>query len=403
MKICVFTRISPAHGIKGGMEGHCEALSQELAKRGHQLFIITTRHPKDIIDEEHRQGVHIYYTKAPARRYTRRWWQESAERFQALHRDPRFDLVWSQGAGGDYYAQRLKERYGIPLVSILHGTFGGEIRSALRQLSWSIDSFYYLALAARLYYHRTRRRSYIESAEAVVVVSEELREEVLRAYPVESRRVFLVPNGVDEKRFRPLAEQGRVMRQRYGIAESVKVLLTVGRLERGKGVQVALQALPQISHLVGEKVALLIVGQGRYREELEQIARRAGLSSQVFFCGFVRHQELPAFYNVADLFLMPTLMEEAFGLTVAEAMACGKPVVASRIGGIPTIVDDEDMLCRPGDVEELSRKASNILANESLATRLGDRARTTICEKFTLRRMVEDTARIFEGCVKSGK
>lgn len=402
MKICVFTRISPVHGVKGGMERHSETLSRQLAKRGHQLFIITTRHPHGV-DEERCQGVHIYYTRAPARRYTRRWWQESAERFEALHSDLKFDLVWSQGAGGDYYAQRLKERHRVPLVSILHGTFGGEIRSALRQLSWSMDFFYYLALAARLYYHRMRRRSYVESAEAVIVVSEELREEVLRAYPVDPRRVFLVPNGVNEERFRPLAGQGKVIRQRYEIAESAKVLVTVARLERGKGVQVAIQALPRISDVVGEKVVLLIVGQGRYREQLGRLVRRERLSSQVFFCGFVPHQELPAFYNASDLFLMPTLMEEAFGLTLAEAMACGKPVVASHVGGIPTIVNDEDMLFRPGDVEELSKKVTKILANESLTTRLGHQARATICAKFTLRRMVEDTAKIFEGCVKSGK
>jgi glycosyltransferase involved in cell wall biosynthesis len=100
---------------------------------------------------------------------------------------------------------------------------------------------------------------------------------------------------------------------------------------------------------------------------------------------------------------MPTLMEEAFGLTVAEAMACGKPVVASHVGGIPTIVSDHEMLVRPGNVEELSRKATKILADESLATRLGRQARETICARFTLSHMVEDTARIFEGCVRSGK
>lgn len=402
MKICMFTRITPVHGTKGGMELHGEMLSRGLVRRGHQVSIITTKHPEGI-EHEQEEGVDVYYTEAPSGKYRQEWWLESVRKFIALQERIGFDLVWSQSAGGDYYAQRLKERYGVPLVSILHGTFGGEICSALRQLSWSMGSFYYLALAARLYYHRTRRRSYVESAEAVIVVSEELREEVLRAYPVDSRRVFLVPNGVDEERFRPLAEQGKVIRQRYGIAESTKVLVTVGRLERGKGVHVAIQALPRISDVVGEKVVLLIVGQGRYREELERIVRREELSSQVFFCGFVPHQELLAFYNAGDLFLMPTLMEEAFGLAVAEAMACGKPVVASHIGGIPTIVNDQDMLFRPGDVEELSRKVTEILTNESLATRLGHQARATICAKFTLRRMVEDTAKIFEGCVKSGK
>jgi len=402
MKICMFTRITPVHGTKGGMEFHGEMLSRELVRRGHQVSTITTKHLEGIEHEQH-EGVDVYYTEAPSGKYSQEWWLESAKKFIALQEKTGFDLVWSQGAGGDYYAQRLKKRYGVPLVSILHGTFGGEIRSALRQLSWRMDSFYYLALAARLYYHRTQRRSYVESAEAVVVVSEELREELLRAYRVDSRRVYLVPNGVDEERFRPLAKQGKAIRQRYGISESSKVLVTVGRLERGKGVQVAIRALPRISDARGEKVMLLIVGQGRYREGLERIVRREGLSSQVFFCGFVPHQELPAFYNAGDLFLMPTLMEEGLPFVLAEAMACGKPVVASHVGGIPTMVNDEDLLFKPGDVEELSQKVTKILVNESLAARLGRQARATICANFTLRRMVEDMAKIFEGCVKSGK
>lgn len=396
MKICVFSRISRAHSVKGGMEGHGEALSQGLAKRGHQLFIITTSHPRGV-DQEHSQGVHIYYTRAPARRYTRQWWQESIDRFEALHSDLKFDLVWSQSAGGDSYAENLKERCGVPLVSILHGTFLGEARTALRQLSPRIEAFYSLARVGRVCYHHLRRKSFIRFADAIIAVSEELKRDISRIYAVDPQKIFVVPNGIDVEVFAPSRDHGHAIRRKYGVANGTRVLMTVGRLESDKGVQIAIQVLERLTTRFD--VRLMIVGQGKYQSELQSLAARQGLASKVTFCGFVSREGLPAFYNACDVFLMPTLREEGLPFVLVEAMACGLPVIATNIGGIPTVIDDGEngLLFPPGDTQALTALVKRLLDEAGLAEALGKAARVKAVERFSVERMVHDTLAVFDG------
>lgn len=397
MHICQLTRIVWEHGIYGGMEQHSRSLVEGLTLREHDVLTITTSCARPASPSP--RTIFLPHTRPG--HYSAAWWQASVEAVERIHQETPIDLVWSQSSGGLGYILRGRARIGVPCVVTLHGTLRSELKTRLRNISSPRGIAQMVRFLPTAVQHSYLWRKAVPLTDRFIAVSKPVADSAVESMDIPVDKIEVIPNGVDEEHFRPLAEQGRLLRQRYGIAGDAKVLVTVGRLEREKGVQVAIKGLPRISQAVGEKVMLLIVGQGRHEEELKRIAKREGLFPQVFFCGFVAHQELPAFYNAGDLFLMPTLREEGLPLVLAEAMACGKPVVASHIGGIPTIVKDEDMLFWPGDVEELTLKAAKILADESLAARLGEEARATICARFTLGRMVEDTARIFEG-VKSG-
>jgi glycosyltransferase involved in cell wall biosynthesis len=394
----MFTRITPAHGTSGGMEIHGQTLSRELVRRGYPVSIITTRHPEGIQAEED-NGVHIHYTDAPSGRYGRQWWRESVRRFDQLQKDVGFDVVWSQGAGGDAYA-RVPEATGrLPLVPIMHGTPGSRIRTAINQLLMGSGRPRSLALLVWLCGgYLGRRRAFVERANAVIAVSEELRDRVLHEYTIEPENVVVVPSGVDIRRFILSPSRREEMRHDLGLRPEQRVLLVTSRLVPEKGVHLAIRALARLAQ---PDVTLLVVGKGPYEAKLLQLVASSGVGRQVRFCGFVPNEKLPSYLNAADVCLMPTLCYEAFPMTIIEAMASGLPVVATDIGGIPTAIDDgiNGLLFPVGSVEALAHQIERLLDNVGLTRSLGQTARAKAVERFSLEVMVQDTLSVFQEAI----
>ncbi|MSQ71278.1 MAG: glycosyltransferase family 1 protein [Betaproteobacteria bacterium] len=158
------------------------------------------------------------------------------------------------------------------------------------------------------------------------------------AAQVEARyghKVTVIHNGVDAGRF--LARAGDAgWRQAIGLPADAFVLMSVGRLVGLKGLRVIVEALPGLA----PHICFVIVGEGPERSVLEGLAADRGVASRVHFAGRVLHAALPGVLARADLFLQPTIGEEAFGISVVEAMACAVPVLASVSGGLPEIVAD---------------------------------------------------------------
>ncbi len=181
-------------------------------------------------------------------------------------------------------------------------------------------------------------RRVIAAADRVVAFSEHEREAITRLYDAAWDGIEIIPCGVDVDRFRPM--DGEEARKSLGLQGS-KVVLFVGRIEPLKGIDILLKAVAQLEQT--EAVRTLIVGgesDGDMEvERLKTLAAELGVSSQVGFVGRVEQQELPAYYNAADVCVVPSWYE-SFGLVALESMACGTPVVASRVGGLPTIVRD---------------------------------------------------------------
>ena len=168
--------------------------------------------------------------------------------------------------------------------------------------------------------------------------SEHEREAIARLYNTVGDNIEAVPCGVDVERFRPIdSDQAK---RDLGLQGS-KVVLYVGRIEPLKGIDILLKAVAQLEQ--PESVKTLIVGgdsgSDGEMERLKTLAGELSISSQVSFLGRVEQQELPAYYSAADVCVVPSYYE-SFGLVALESMACGTPVVASRVGGLPTIVKD---------------------------------------------------------------
>ena len=164
----------------------------------------------------------------------------------------------------------------------------------------------------------------------------------------------VVFNGIDTTLFRPVTPDAE-LRQRYG---NRPLLLYVGRLMPWKGVDGAIRALASIPNAV-----LLIVGAGQECENLERLAAELGLQDRVYFPGPLDRAALPRLYSSADLLLATSFASETFGIGPVEAQACGLPVVASRWGGFPEVVDDgrTGVIVPPRDPDALAAAVNALL------------------------------------------
>jgi len=181
--------------------------------------------------------------------------------------------------------------------------------------------------------------------------------------------IEIVPMGIDPNFFKRSSEV-RDLRKRLGVGG--KAILFIGRLIDWKGTEYLIKALPKILETYpGTK--LLLVGSGPQKRRLVTLSRSLGITNTVLFIGEVGQEELPKFYSLATVFVLPSIVNdkgetEGLGVVLLEAMACGLPVIGSNVGGIPDIISDGEtgLLATPKDPDDLARKIIRLLSDETL-------------------------------------
>lgn len=197
-------------------------------------------------------------------------------------------------------------------------------------------------------------------------------------------------NGVDVNCFCP-GQGGPALREQLGFSENDVVFAFAGRIVGWKGLSVCIKALAQEA-LAGQPVKLLLIGDGEAKSELQRLALDLGVQDRVLFHPPVPHRELPALYGCADAGVFPSIGDEAFGITIAEAMACGLPVIASHIGGIPEVVGNEGssgILAPAGDAAAWAVAMDRLARDPSLCSSIGAAARVRITGQFTWAKVAE--------------
>ena len=191
-------------------------------------------------------------------------------------------------------------------------------------------------------------------------------------------------NGVDIERFNP--EQKDVeLRTTLGVKDGEVLFAFAGRITGWKGLDVAIRALAE-PILRPIPVKLLLIGGGNALEELKRLASDLDLTDRVIFHPPVTHEQLPRYYASADAGIFPSIGDEAFGITIAEAMASGIPAVASHNGGIPEVIGNEGstgILFEIGSVQECANAIAALIADPNKRIQLGRLARQRIVDNFT--------------------
>ena len=210
---------------------------------------------------------------------------------------------------------------------------------------------------------------------------------------VARERISVTRYGTDPSRFYP--RDATTLRARLGLSGR-PVLVTIARLVERKGIDSVLEALSSVRRAVPD-VAYVVVGDGPERARLEALARAAGVDGAVQFVGPVPDEELPLWYSLGDVFVMPSRSEapdvEGFGIVYLEAGACERPVVALSAGGVPDAVADgiSGLLVTPGDGATLAAKLSELLLDPARAAELGRRGRERVLAELNWDSVTERT------------
>jgi len=223
-----------------------------------------------------------------------------------------------------------------------------------------------------------------EMDDAVIVVSEGLRVFFETVERLPRRKMIVIGHGVDATARPATREEAR---RSLGLPQQGPLIGAVGRLSPEKGQNVLLQALPSVLAAFPQ-AACVLAGEGPARAALEAEARRLGIGDRVVFLGLRR--DVPMVLAALDLFVQPSIYE-GFGLSLLEAMAAGLPVVASRVGGIPELIEDgrTGLLVPPQDPMALAGAVVRLLGDSEGARRLGEAAASRSRERFSLGRVAD--------------
>ena len=200
-------------------------------------------------------------------------------------------------------------------------------------------------------------------------------------------------NPINTKRFHKKVNGARVRKQ-YHLGTS-PVCLYVGRLSPHKGIHLLLQSY-QLAKKKIPNLKLLIVGDGRYRKELEALVRTLQMGDRVLFTGNVQDVSKPL--AAMDIFVLPATWREGFGLSIAEAMTCEKPVIVTNIWALNTLIQDRvnGVLVEPKNVEHLAEAIHYMLSHPEFRKKIGKAGRRTAEERFSLERMVRELESVYE-------
>ncbi len=356
----------------GGLESHVFYLCRALAGMGHSVEVVTSRSLPGLPQQEEMDGIRVWRTWFPSRSPTG-WIAHSLASVPTLmERASDADILHAQAFASVLPCLFAASTGGrrIPVVSTLH-TSHFLVRA--RKAAWK-----------PVLRELVRRPDHsLAASEEIAAVGETLAPGV---------KVEALTNGVETDRFKPVLP---ALPPRTGPR-----IVVPRRMFEKNGVEYLVRAIPAI-RVAHPDVEVLLVGDGPERVRLEGLAGELGVGDAVVFMGARPNPEMPGILSSATLAVFPSLME-ATSVAALECLSCQLPVAASRVGGLPEIVDDSvGGLFEPGDPEDLARVVNGLLAREDLAE-LGRAGRIRVQTHWSNRRLALRHVEIYEALLVRG-
>ncbi|MGD0423867.1 MAG: glycosyltransferase family 4 protein [Candidatus Bathyarchaeia archaeon] len=210
-------------------------------------------------------------------------------------------------------------------------------------------------------------------SDRIIAVSARTGEECRAEYRLPREKMSVIYNGVDLCEFNPGVSRKRI-RTKFSMQEK-PVILTVGTATIRKGLPYLIQSMAEVVTRIPDAM-LIVVGSRKYEHQMQLLTQDLGIQQHVIFAGPVERDELPFYYAASDVVAVPSI-SEGFPIVVLEALASGRPVVASRVGGIPEAVQTgtTGILFEPGNVDQLTRALVHLLSDSSLRSKMSREAR----------------------------
>ena len=374
----------------GGMNVYVRELSRELGARGYAVDVFTRRDSAEApaVQPIGPNARVIHVAAGPPASIEKETIPSHLDEFErnvvafVEAEGIAYDMVHSHYWMSGVAAMRLAARWEVPHVAMFHtlGEVKNRARSSEHEPASRIDA----------------ERVIATRADRIVVASQHERHLLTSLYGARDASIAVVPCGVDLDLFSPMDKE--FARRRLGLRDAERIILFVGRIEPLKGIDILISAAAQLHE--DENFAVLIVG-GDARaeaqiEELRSLAARLGVDHHISFVGAVEHDKLPLYYNAADVCVVPSYYE-SFGLVAVESMACGTPVVASRVGGLTSTINDGETgyLIPWRCPEPFAERLELLLDNDELRASFGRAGREAV-ERFRWANVADAVAALYD-------
>jgi glycosyltransferase involved in cell wall biosynthesis len=340
VKILLTTDVS-IDKVIGGAERVLFEQSTRLARRGHDVHILTRQLKRHKKTNAVIQGVKEWRYDVDSHKnafsFLISTYRNSRKLFESLHKKYSIDLI-------NFYQP-------FSGFGVIQSPLSRRIRKIYTCFSFSFEEFISrniqpdLLVRRYIYLLNTHLRKWIEkkvlkSCDEIVVLSQFTQDKLWNAYKITHQNVPIIPAGIDLKKFQPASDK-LLIRSQVSIPSEKVILFTVRNLVPRMGLENLIRALKKVVQKAPD-IYLVLGGDGPLKVDLIDLATNLELEDFIGFVGFIPEERLPDYYGMADLFVLPTIELEGFGLVTLEAMASGLPVVGTPIGGTKEILGNFD-------------------------------------------------------------
>ena len=379
MRILMFSWEYPPK-VVGGLSRHVQELCRALADE-HEVHVITQGDDGGV---DRDMGVWVHRAEVPGPRVDDflQWASQLTVGMlvagaRLINDTGSFDIVHAHDWTSAFAGVGIKHAYDIPLVATVHATEYGRNNGLHTPVQRRIsDIEWYLGYEAW----------------RVIVCSEPMRRELMAVFGIPGDKLRVIPNGVAAQHF-VNASCGTV--GNMGFSPDDEIIVFVGRLVHEKGVQVLLEAMPQVL-ATHPRAVLALIGTGPHEQHLRQLAGDLGVAGSVRMLGFVSDSVRNGLYGAAKVAVVPSLYEP-FGITALEAMAAGTPLIASDTGGLSEIVrhGKNGIITPAGNPQELASNIVALLGDEQLRHQLARAGSDDVRRLYDWRAICKNTISVY--------
>ena len=363
MKILSLT----THLNVGGISSYLSMTGSRLVRMGHEVFVVSGG--GDFEENLTKKGIRCVDFAIRTKNEFHPKVFMALPKLIRLVKKEKFDLIHAHTRVTQVLGSLVSKFTKVPLMTTAHGFFRPRLSRKLFRC-WG---------------------------ERVIAISPLVAEDLEKSHKVERSRIRIVQNAIDIEDFeeRLAQKDPGALRQALGIPQGVTVIGSISRLVKDKGHEYLIQAVKDL-HKKKMKAHLLIVGDGREKKNLMTLIKKSGLEGQALLVE--AQQDVTSFLSLIDIFAHPATYREGFGLVLVEAMAARKPVVATNILAINTVIRNRvnGFLVEPKSGKELAEAIEFIIANPKITASIVENAYQSATELYSIDRMVNELETVYE-------
>jgi glycosyltransferase involved in cell wall biosynthesis len=388
MKILILTHYFQPH--IGGIEIVAYNQAKEIVRRGHQVTIITSKIGEEA-EQEIIDGIKVIRVKAlnffenhfgvPYPIFYPKLLLRLKEEIKDSDLINTHGIVWMQS----FFGAIISRIFQKPIVLNQHNTYINYKNPILRLIEKIADN--------------TIGRYTLNSADHIVAVSEETKKYVL-SIAKKLNNISILYNGVNFKRFKPIRNK-KIVRKKFKINPEVFICLTIRRITFKNGIDTFLQ-VAKFFNKKREDILFVLGGKGPDTDIVKKYIKENHLSN-VKLIGFISDEELPYYYALSDIFILPSKTGEGFPMVVIEAFASGLPVIGTNTGGqIEVIRDDQTgFIVEPNEPKQIAKKIEYLYENKELLEEMSKNCRKLIEKEFSWGKNVDKLLSVYQEVLKN--